>query len=177
MPPEQSRRLLPPQDIRREDIRRTPPNRVATSVDKGHGRVEKRTVEVTRILTVHQQWKGLKQGLRITRERTVKGKKTVEVVHAITSLSSERADAAALLKLLRDHWRIENCLHYVRDVTLGEDACRVRRGTTPQVLAALRNAVIHLLAGVKAASCPEAIEILQTNPDQARLLIGLPQCE
>ena len=103
-------------------------------MDKHHGRVEKRTVEVTQILTVGQQWKGLKQGLRVTRERTVKGKKTVEVVHAITSLSGERADAATLLNLLRDHWRIENCLHYVRDVTLGEDACRVRRGTAPQIL-------------------------------------------
>ena len=56
-------------------------------MDKAHGRVEKRTVEVMPILTVGQQWKGLKQGLRVTRERTVKGKKTVEVVHAITSLS------------------------------------------------------------------------------------------
>ncbi|VTR93875.1 transposase : [Gemmata massiliana] len=34
-----------------------------------------------------------------------------------------RADAATLLALVRDHWRIENQLHYVRDVTLGEDAC------------------------------------------------------
>lgn len=147
------------------------------SVDKSHGRIEKRTVEVTRILTVGQQWKGLKQGLRVTRERTVKGKKTVEVVHAITSLPSERADAATLLNLLRNHWRIENSLHYVRDVTLGEDACRVRRGAAPQILAALRNAVVHLLVEVKADSRPEAIEILQTNPDRARTLIGLPQCE
>jgi predicted transposase YbfD/YdcC len=146
-------------------------------VDKSHGRVEKRTVEVMPVLTVGQQWKGLKQGLRVTRERTVQGKKTVEVVHAITSLSCERADATTLLNLLRNHWRIENSLHYVRDVTLGEDACRVRRGTTPQILAALRNAVVHLLAGVQAESRPEAIEILQTHPDRARTLIGLPQCE
>lgn len=146
-------------------------------MDKGHGRVEKRTVEVTRVLTAGQRWPGLKQGLRVTRERTVKGKKTVEVVHAITSLSGERADAAALLELLRNHWRIENCLHYVRDETLGEDACRVRRGTAPQVLAALRNAVVHLLAQVPADSRPEAIELLQVHPDQARALIGIPQSD
>ena len=87
------------------------------------------------------------------------------------------ADAADLLELLRNHWRIENCLHYVRDVTLGEDACRVRKGTAPQVLAALRNAVVHLLAQVPADSRPEAIELLQIHPERARELIGIPQSD
>jgi hypothetical protein len=150
---------------------------LATSTDKGHGRTEKRTLEVTRILTTGQKWKGLKQGFRVTRERAVKGVRTVEVVHGITSPSAERADATALLVLLRDHWRIENQLHYVRDVTPGEDACRVRKGTAPQVLAALRNAVVHMLAGVQAKSHTEAIERLQIHPDQARTLIGIPQRE
>lgn len=150
---------------------------MATSVDKGHGRIEKRTLETTSILTLAQKWEGLKQGFRITRERTVDDKKTIEVVYGITSLSSERANAATLLVLLRDHWRIENALHYVRDVTLGEDGCRVRRGSAPQVLAALRNAVVHLLAEVDAESRPEAIEILQIHPDRAKELIGIPKCE
>jgi len=57
-----------------------------------------------------------------------------------------------LLAYLRNPWRIENELHSVRDVTLGEDACRVRSGDAPQVLAAIRNAVIHLLSKVKAKS-------------------------
>lgn len=136
--------------------------------------MEKRTLEATRILTAGQNWAGLEQGFRVTRERTVKGVRTVEVVHGITSLSAERADATALLGVLRAHWRIENQLHYVRDVTLGEDACRVRTGAAPQVLAALRNAVVHLLTGVRATSHPEAIERLQIHPDQARALIGIP---
>jgi predicted transposase YbfD/YdcC len=146
-------------------------------VEKGHGRIEKRTLETTPILTAGQKWKGLKQGLRITRERTVKGARSVEMVYGITSLSMERANAATLLAILRGHWRIENGLHYVRDVTLGEDACRVRSGTAPQVLAALRNTVVHLLARVDAESRPEAIEILQLRPEEARTLIGIPQCE
>ncbi len=128
-------------------------------------------------MTSGQKWKGLKQGFRITRERTVKGVKSVEVVYGITSLSMRRANAAILLSVLRSHWQIENGLHYVRDVTLGEDACRVRSGTAPQVLAAPRNAVIHLLTEVDAKSRPEAIEILQLHPEQARKLIGIPQCE
>jgi hypothetical protein len=74
----------------------------------------------------------------------------VEVVYGITSLRPEQADAARLLGLVWVHWRIENSLHYVRDVTLGEDACRVRRGSAPQVLAALRNAAVRLLSGLGA---------------------------
>jgi predicted transposase YbfD/YdcC len=139
--------------------------------------VERRALETTPILTAGQEWKGLKQGFRVTRERTVKGKRSAEVVYGVTSLSAGRANAAALLALLRDHWRIENGLHYVRDVTLGEDACRVRKGAAPQVLAALRNAVVHLLAGVGARSRPEAIERLQLHPEEARKLIGLHRCE
>ncbi|WP_157470004.1 ISAs1 family transposase [Gemmata sp. SH-PL17] len=172
-PPARSRRLLPPEPVPTP----APSGRSATSTDKGHGRRETRTLEVTRILTVSPMWKGLKQGFKVTRERMVKGARTVEVVHGITSLSAERADAATLLGLVRDHWRIENPLHYVRDVTLGEDACRVRKGTAPQVLAALRNAVVHLLSGVRAKNHPEAIEQLQIHPDQAQALIGIPQCE
>lgn len=150
---------------------------MAATLEKGHGRIEKRTLEATQISTAGQKWKGLKQGLRITRERTVRGKKTVEVVYGITSLSMKRASAATLLAILREHWQIENGLHYVRDVTLGEDACRVRSGAGPQVLAALRNAVIHLLTEVDAKSRPEPIEILQLHPEDAARLIGIPQCE
>ncbi|VTT98155.1 DDE_Tnp_1-associated OS=uncultured bacterium PE=4 SV=1: DDE_Tnp_1 [Gemmataceae bacterium] len=145
--------------------------------EKGHGRTERRTLEATRLLTTHERWKGLRQGFRVTRERTVRGVRSVEVAYGITSLSAGRADAATLLGLLRNHWRIENGLHYVRDVTLGEDACRVRKGAAPQALAAARNAVVHLLAGVGASSYPEAIEFLQLHPEEARRLIGIPQCE
>lgn len=147
---------------------------MAVSQDKGHGRLERRELRTTSILTVGQKWKGLKQGFRLTRERIIGGHKTVEVVHGITSLSADRADAATLLRYVRNHWLIENQLHYVRDVTLREDACRVRSGSAPQVLAALRNSVIHLLAEVEAKSLPAAIETLQVRPDCARQLIGIP---
>jgi hypothetical protein len=148
---------------------------VHTRVEKGHGRVEKRTVRTTSILTLHQKWPGLAQGLEITRERTVNGKTTVEIEYAMTSLDSEEADAQRLSRLVREHWGIENKLHYVRDVTLGEDACRVRKGSAPQVLAAVRNAVIHLLAGLGAASHAAAIRRLNAHPEEALALLDLPQ--
>jgi hypothetical protein len=150
---------------------------MATTVDKGHGRIERRTLRTTRLLTAGSKWAGLQQGFEITRERTIGSQKTVEVVYGITSLPPDRADARTLLTLLRHHWRIENQLHYVRDVTFGEDACRVRSGHAPQVLAAIRNTVIHLLAQVGTDSYPEAVELLQIHPDQAKNLIGIPHCE
>ena len=81
----------------------------------------------------------------LERTRRVKGKTTVETVCAVTSLSPERASAERLLAISRGHWGIENRLHWVRDVTMGEDGNRTRVGSGPQVLAALRNATISRL--------------------------------
>jgi predicted transposase YbfD/YdcC len=53
--------------------------------------------------------------------------------------------APELLKLSRDHWAIENSLFHVRDVTFGEDLCRVRSGSAPQALAEIRNAALTLI--------------------------------
>jgi len=139
--------------------------------------VEKRTVRTTSILTLHQKWPGLAQGLEITRERTLNGKTTVEKEYAMTSLKPEEADAKRLSELVREHWAIENELHYVRDVTLGEDACRVRKGPAPEVLAAVRNAVIYLLAGMGATSHAAAIRRLNAHPEEALALLDLPQTQ
>lgn len=147
----------------------------ASATDKGHGRLEQRTLRTTSSLTLHQKWPGLAQGFELTRKRTIQGETTVEVIYGITSLKAEEADARKLLELTRGHWGIENKLHYVRDVTLGEDASRVRTGSAPQVLAAVRNAVIHLLAGVEADSRAAAIRRLNNHPEEALALLGLPQ--
>lgn len=74
-----------------------------------------------------------------------------EVRYFLTSLPASTG-AARLLELVRGHWHIENRLHYVRDVTLGEDACRVRSRSAPQLLAALRNSVVGLLRQAGAAN-------------------------
>ena len=150
-----------------------PAEKTASTAEKGHGRRERRAIRTTTLLTRHHLWAGLTQGFCPTRERTVKGKATVEVVYGITSLSASEASPARLAELLRGHWQIENGLHYVRDVTLGEDACRVRRGSAPQVLASLRNAVVHLLGGVKAASFPAALERFAARPEEAQAMIGI----
>jgi hypothetical protein len=150
---------------------------VARSVDKGHGRLEVRTLRVTSTLTKGQDWAGLRQGFELTRERTVKGKTTVEVVYGVTSLGRDRADAGRLLGLTRGHWGIENGLHHRRDVTMGEDASRVRKGGAPQVLAGLRNAIIHALSELVAPSLASAIRTMNNCLPQALSLLGLPQIE
>jgi hypothetical protein len=124
-------------------------------------------------LNEHLDWPDVGQVFELERVRVVGGKASVDVIHGITSLGRERADAARLLGLARGHWGIENGLHLVRDVTLGEDACRVRTGSAPQVLAALRNAAVHLLAGVEAASKAAATRRFAARPFQAlRLLLS-----
>ncbi|MGL4464697.1 MAG: glutamine amidotransferase-related protein, partial [Planctomycetia bacterium] len=85
----------------------------------------------------------------------MKGKTTVEAAYGITSLPPEQADAARLRELTRGRWGIENGLQWVKDVTLGEDGGRVRKGNAPPVPAALRNTAVHVLkrlnGNVKAA--------------------------
>jgi predicted transposase YbfD/YdcC len=85
------------------------------------------------------------QVCRITRERIVRGKKTIETVYAITSLTAEQAGPAQLLALSREHWGIENKLHHVRDVTCREDQARAHAGHTPQVFAAFRNTTLTII--------------------------------
>lgn len=149
----------------------------ATAIDKGHGRIEKRTIRITTILTKHQDWKGLKQGFELVRERTEKGKTTKETVHGITSLTPEKASPEQLLNLTRGHWGIENGLHYRRDVTMAEDASRIRKGAAPQIMAAVRNTIVHLLSGIGASSLAAAIRTMANNLSQPLKLIGIPQTE
>ena len=84
------------------------------------------------------------QVCRLERTTLCKGKQTTDVQYAISSLSRPRADAAVLDIRWRAHWGIES-LHWVRDVTFGEDKCQIKKGHAPQNLAAFRNATISLL--------------------------------
>lgn len=128
-----------------------PPDReCAQTTDKGHGRLEIRHLTVSREVVPALDWPGAAQVCRIERTRESKGKISREIVYAITSLSREQAGPEALLALVRDHWSIENRLHWRRDVLLGEDASRIRSGAAPQAMAILRNtmlAIANRLAG------------------------------
>ena len=116
-------------------------------------------------------WPDVGQVFELRRVRVLRDKTEVEVVWGITSLGRERSDARDLLRRVRGHWGIENGLHYVRDETLGEDRCRVRTGSSPQVLAALRNVAVHLLEGVEASSKAAATRRFAARPREALPLL------
>lgn len=122
-----------------------------SKVEKGHGRVEKRTLESSQALREcvreYLRWPGGEQVLRRTCQRVVvkTGEISEKVTYGITSLKWEEAHAQELERLWRGHWTIENRVHYVRDVTMGEDANQMRAGQAPQVLAALRNGIVNLI--------------------------------
>jgi hypothetical protein len=97
----------------------------------------------------------------------------IETACAITSLLPERASAEELLAFWRGHWGIETRLHYVRDVTLGEDACRVRTGAAPQVLAAMRNTVVSLVRLAGHANVAAALRRFAARPTEALAAVGI----
>ena len=117
----------------------------ATSLDKGHGRRERRTLSATTALNGYLDWPVVGQVGQVESVVTRDGKTTSEVRSFITSAPRSEADAGTLLRWARGHWSVENRSHHVRDVTMEEDASRVRKGSGPQVMAALRNAAIGFL--------------------------------
>lgn len=96
-----------------------------------------------------------------------------EVHYKITSLPPERAGPAELLRLSRVHWAIENQLHYVRDVTLGEDNSRIRTGAAPHAMAAMRNLVIAILHRHGMVNRAAGLRHFAWHPDQAAHALGL----
>lgn len=131
----------------------------------------------TKWLNEYLDWPEVGQVFLLRRERTVGHETTVEGVFGITSLTPQEASAADLLGLVRRHWSIENQLFGVRDVTLREDACRARKGNAAEVLAGLRNAVLHLLAGVDFPSKAAALRHFMVHPLEALALMKAPKRE
>ncbi len=145
-----------------------------TTYDKEHGRLEKRTLESTTALNDYLQWPGVAQILRRTCQRTLirSGKMTTHVRYAVTSLSREMVSLEQIESLWRRHWTIENQLHYVRDVSFGEDHCQIHFGNAPQALAALRNAILALFRFEGWPSTPTAFRHFDAHPQLALRLLG-----
>jgi hypothetical protein len=119
---------------------------VHQTIDRGHGRIEQRTIQVAP-MPAGLRFPHAKQVLVIQRHTTdlAGGHPRTEVCYAITSLDARRADPARLGVLARGQWQIENRAHWVRDVGFDEDRSQVRTGHGPQVMATLRNLAISLL--------------------------------
>jgi predicted transposase YbfD/YdcC len=114
---------------------------------------------------------------QLTRTVTVRrtNKTTQEIVYLITTLSPAQASPHRLLELVRGHWSIENSLHYVRDVTFGEDRSRLRAGNAPQVMAAFRNLALTLLHRCGFFQIASARRHFACQPQEALALLLPPK--
>lgn len=116
------------------------------SVEKDHGRIEIRkcwAVEgEAEWLGFGEEWKGLRSIAAVRGERIIAGKKSVETRYYISSLPG---DAKKIALAVREHWAIENSLHWVLDVTMNEDMSRIRKDNAPENLATLRRIAINMV--------------------------------
>ena len=151
-----------------------------SSVDTGHGRRVRRTVQAVEA-PAWIDFPGAAQVIRIRRTRTVNkrggGRRTTtEVAHLICSLPMTDAPPELVASWARGHWTIENRLHWVRDVVFDEDRHQLRTRNGPQIMAALRNlaiSLIRLLHGAT-ASIAATTRAMARRPRRAIDLITRP---
>jgi predicted transposase YbfD/YdcC len=145
-----------------------------TTTEKGHGRLDTRTLERSAALNEQLDWPEVGQALRRTyRSVTLAtGVVSQEVTYGVTSLRPAEASAAEVEALWRGHWAIETRVHRVRDATMGEDAGQQRVGSTPQALAALRNGLLSLLRHRGWANIADALRHYGAYAQRALRLLG-----
>ena len=155
---------------RGEDDRQT-----VVTYDKGHGRIERRTLESSAALKDYLGWPGANQVLRRTcRRLEVKtGRMSEQVTYGITSLDRQRTILEQVEQFWRGHWTIENRVHYVRDESMGEDRCQVHTGPAPQALAALRNGVLTAIRQCGWKNVAAALRHFEASAVEALALLGV----
>lgn len=115
------------------------------SVDKGHGRLEERSIYVTSDidwLPMREDWAGLESIVMIDSKRTAGEKISRETRYYITSLDP---NPERIARTIRSHWGIENCVHWVLDVTFQEDASQISTGNAAENLSILRRLSLNIL--------------------------------
>lgn len=145
------------------------------TTEKGHGRLEVRTLQSSTLLNEYLDFPHCGQVFRIIREREElsTGKTSTETVYGITSLSPEKADTRKLLALSRGHWSIENRSHYVRDMLYDEDRHQVRKKKGPHMMACLRNFAISLLRLMKFTNIAKATREIAARSHLALRILGI----
>jgi predicted transposase YbfD/YdcC len=147
------------------------PQTVAQKTDKGHGRLEKRTLTLMVDEQQFLDWPGVRLVFKL--DRYVKeirtGKESIEVVYGISSCDPETVSAKQMLEWTRYYWGIENGLHYRRDVTLREDATRISEPALAKTMAALNNFVVGLSQKLGYSNLASARRIFD-----ARIAVQLP---
>ncbi len=136
-----------------EDAKQNSQMIIYTDYDKGHGRVETRECSVCHdvqwLRDLHPKWNTIKSIVKIRSKREFKDveKSTEESRYYISSLEKTSPEAALLA--IRQHWGIENSLHWVLDMSFNEDYSRIRKGNAPQIMAIMRHIALNLLQSFK----------------------------
>jgi hypothetical protein len=148
------------------------------TVDRGHGRIETRRIWTSAELNGYLKFPCVENVFCIQRITTdlcgnlVKGRKTTtELCYGITSIPGKNV-AERVLTLNREHWGIENRLHYVRDRAYDEDRSQVRTGSRPHAMATLRNIAISLVRIEGASNIAKWSRKLRTASYRVLELIG-----
>ncbi len=153
------------------------PSAESKDVDSGHGRIEVRKCIQLEIdkdwLTQSQGWEGIQTVICIESERHLQEKVTTEARYYISSLplDPERANSA-----IRNHWAVENSLHWTLDMTFREDESRIRRGNGAEVMNALRKLALNIVRQntTRKASMKQKLKIAALDDDfRAELLLGM----
>lgn len=110
-------------------------------INKGHGRIEKRRVSIAQTHLNLTGWLAVKTIIKVESERQTKHKIEFSTRYYISDL---KETACQFYQRIRGYWGVENKVHYVRDVTQGEDKSRIRTTPLPQILALARNLAINL---------------------------------
>ena len=136
-----------------------------------HGRLERRTIQVSPELDPEVPWvafPGVRFAARLVREVVYKKTgevRSTQVVYLLTNLPPELATPELLERWSRLYWTIENRVHYVRDTALREDACRVRKGSLPRVMAAFANLAISVLRLLGKRNLKRAMSNFKLRPN------------
>ncbi len=118
-----------------------------TTSETNRGRSERREYTVLPVptsLAGRSEWQGLQTLVMVLRITQVDGQEKGEVSYFLSSLPPK---VKTLAKLIRQHWSIENSLHWVLDVTFSEDKSRIRKQHAPQTSALLRRMAVSILQG------------------------------
>ena len=123
------------------------PRTIAQLTEKGHGRIEQRSLTLMTNEVGFIEWPALDQVFKLNRKVTCcrTGEVTEETVFGITSCSQKQATAEQMLDWTRNLWGIENGLHFRRDTTMREDATRMSDDNQAQVMATMNNFIIGLV--------------------------------
>lgn len=143
-------------------------------MDKGHGRLELRSIQTSTVLNDYLDFPCVGQVFKITRTivELKTGHSRQEIAYGLTSLRPEQAPAARLLQCNRGHWSIENRSHYVRDMSFDEDRLQIRKGNGPRLMATLRNLAISLLRLAGATNIAAALRACQRSTRLVMHLLG-----